>query len=143
MRFGLWASEHVPNHYDEDAQSISEDSPMRKTQSRASMAVAALVISVLVFGLGLKVGYEAFRSDANCLNDYANDLSESLAPRQTATESRDARIKDVLEASVGFLDQDDPQELQFAIRRYLEADALLRFERQQNPYPDPPEEACP
>lgn len=105
--------------------------------------VVFLTLGIIVFGIGVRVGYDLVRRDQNCLSEYANDLADALEPRQRAAETRDQRELEVFAATSRLLEQEgDADELRKALNAYLRADRELIEQRAANPYPDPPREVC-
>lgn len=115
-----------------------------RVSDRTLRGIAYLIIGLLAFGTGVYVGFVALRSEYSCVNDYANNLADSLEPRQSASETLQRRQADVFEATAALLDGQDPDgaELAAALDEYESARADLEDERAANPYPQPPREVC-
>lgn len=124
--------------------------PARETFGHASATrgVVVLVISLILFGAGVRVGFTLLNDEVKCFDNYANDLADSLAPRQNANEAYQLRQEAVFEATANLLAvdpadrQDAERDLAEALEDYEEAKADLDAERAKNPYPNAPREVC-
>jgi hypothetical protein len=129
-----------------------------RIRPRLGRAVAYFVVGVLVFGLGVYTGFRVLEQKYGCVNDYANELADSLEPRQKDGEALQAREQEARAtenkawtAVAAVLDQQDPDAaaLKVAVanhleasKDYLEAAEALNATRTKNPYPPAPREAC-
>lgn len=84
----------------------------------------------------------------DCLTSYANQLYDSLSPRQAAAErlqSADQRFKKAV--ALLFRQDVDPKvkekRLRHAVQSNIRLGDRLSRERAQNPYPPPPKQVCP
>jgi hypothetical protein len=115
-----------------------------RIRPRLARAVAYLVAGVLIFGLGVYTGFRVLEQKYGCVNDYANELADSLEPRQKDGESLQAREQEAWAAVAAVLAQKDPDavRLKAAVADYLKAAEQLQATRTKNPYPPAPREAC-
>jgi hypothetical protein len=105
-----------------------------------------VVVGILVFGAGVRLGYDLLSDKVSCFNTYANRLADSLEPRQTATASlqeadlaRDLALLNVL--TPGHNHRDIAALRRATADKVSQQNALNR-KRDANPYPDPPREVC-
>lgn len=112
---------------------------------RAVRAVIVLLVSGLLFGSGVFAGYRVLQQQFSCVNDYANDLADSLTPRQEATEVYQIKQDDVFNATERLLNGDKTAkaDLSKALNDYRIARVELEDQRESNPYPEAPREVCP
>lgn len=108
--------------------------------------VVLVVVGVLMFGLGVRVGYQVLASKVSCFNDYANQNADSQETRQAATEAlqkADAKQDVAIAAALS----PDATQADFARVRAATAAKIakqreLATQRRVNPYPDAPREVC-
>lgn len=112
--------------------------------TRVLRGVAYLLVGLLAFGTGIFVGFQTLQREYSCVNDYANDLADSLEPRQAASELLQRRQAAVFKKTAQLIDGRDPggRQLAGALDRYQAARDALEDERVDNPYPQPPREVC-
>ncbi len=60
-------------------------------QRRAPLVIVSIILGLVLFGVGVRVGYGLVDGRQDCLDTYANDLADSQDPRQQAAETRDQR----------------------------------------------------
>lgn len=123
-----------------------------------SVVGALLLVIALLMWQSQKDSGRALREvqrQSGCLTTYANQLYESLAPRQKASEALQEADEDFNDALVALLtdslsvspDRDqvhkDAVALQKAAQHKQQVSAQLSEKRAQNPYPAPPKEVCP
>lgn len=134
------------------ADSIHDHSEVNMADRRPPLmplparVVVLVLIGTLMFGLGVRVGYEVLASKVGCFNEYASKNADSQAARSTATEAlqdADARQdRAILAALTPGHDKVDVAELRAATQAKVEKKQELAEQRKQNPYPDPPREVC-
>jgi hypothetical protein len=125
----------------------TEEPPMPETRRALLPLPARVLILVLVgllaFGLGVRVGHQVL---ATKVSEYANDLADSLSPRQEATEdlqAADVRVTRAIKlALIPGHDNRDRLELQNAIAAKARMQQCLDEQRRENPWPDAPREVC-
>lgn len=102
-----------------------------------------VLVGLLAFGLGVRVGHQVL---ATKVSEYANDLADSLSPRQEATEdlqAADVRVTRAIKlALIPGHDNRDRLELQNAIAAKARMQQCLDEQRRENPWPDAPREVC-
>lgn len=115
-------------------------------RGRYGVAAIYIVVGIIIFGAGVRFGYELLAGKVSCFNTYANALADSLDPRQSATESlQDADLeKDraILALLVPGHDHADVAALRKATAAKVAKQEALDRNRETNPYPDPPREVC-
>ena len=113
----------------------------------AARVAILIIVGLLMFGLGVRVGYQVLSDKVSCFDAYANDLADSLEPRQRATEDlQDADVEVTHAIKVALTpghDKRDVAALQDAIAAKARMQARLEVQREANPYPSAPRKVCP
>jgi hypothetical protein len=108
--------------------------------------IVLVLVGSLMFGLGIRVGYQLLEDKVSCFDQYANDLADSLTPRQQATEdlqAADVRVTAAIKvALIPGHDTADKAELQAAIAAKARMQNRLDEQRIANPYPEAPRKVC-
>lgn len=145
VRRGLAAAQQIA-HTSGSSDMATSDPPTTKPPSVLVRAVIIIVVSAFVFGIGVRVGYSLVRHDVSCFNDYANDLADSLEPRQHAAKQLERADKRQDRAILRALTPGATRRDFIAVREATEAKLTKRrelaTERRENPYPDAPREVC-
>lgn len=126
---------------------VHQEHPVPKPSEHVTLlGVVALVCGLILFGLGIRVGYQLLDEQVDCFDTYASQLDDAQDARQAAIEKRDQRELEVFAATSRLLSQPggagDGDDLRKALNAYLRADAELTTERAENPYPEAPREVC-
>lgn len=141
MRRGLEKATELIDHAHHD-----QEPTVPKSQRFSVLGVIAVVFGLIIFGLGVRVGFEVLDEQVDCFDTYANELAEAQEVRQDAAERRDAALNDVLRTTRNRLGNDAVPGNQAAIRaaldRYARTYDELEDARRENPYPDAPREVC-
>lgn len=137
-----WAFGLVSDRFNPKAR----EGVMKTFRRSPAFAAVLVVISLVAFGLGVRVGYQVLNGKVECFDQYANDLADSLEPRNsanqelaTADKARDEALVDLLEPGN---DAADNQAFIEANDAKVEIQDKLAETRAKNPYPDPPREVC-
>lgn len=130
-------------HLDEEPPVPDPRPPLLPLPARVAILI---LVGLLMFGLGIRVGYQVLDNKVACFDKYANDLADSLAPRQKATEDlqdADKRVTLAIQAAlVPGRDKSDLAELKAANAAKARMQQRLEQQREENPYPDAPREVC-
>lgn len=127
------------------------------TRERVILAVIGLATSMIVFGAGVKIGYELLNDQVECFDDYAYQNYRFQIDRTAASEAESNASKRLwlIYAEAAGLVKDDPTkppppEEEERLQREL-VDALLDYkriveqaekDRAEAPIPEPPREVC-
>lgn len=135
------AADHLAHHEEPPVPD-----PRRPLLPLPARVIVLVLVGLLMFGLGVRVGYQVVANKMSCLDTYANDLADSLTPRQRATEDLQAADKQVSVAIKAALtpghDKRDLHALQDAVAAKVRMQNRLDAQRNANPYPDAPREVC-
>lgn len=144
VRRGLTAAQQIAHTSGSSDMTTTSDPP--ETRPLIARVAIIMIVSALVFGIGVRVGYSLVQHDVSCFNQYANDLADSLAPRQTAAKQLELADKRQDRAIQRALTPGATRRDFIAVRKATEAKLAKRhelaLERKENPYPDAPREVC-
>lgn len=132
----------------------------QKTQTVRARIAIFIVLGLILFLLGVRVGYSLLARDVSCFNEYAAQSADAQNRRSDATQAlqdadkrfkrADREFKEAVVAALtpGASDREvravriAAQQSQSAAQESLDKQAELEAERRRNPYPDPPSEVC-
>lgn len=108
--------------------------------------IVLVLVGTLMFGLGVRVGYEVLASKVSCFNNYANKNADSQETRQAATEALQkadkAQDNAILNALSPGATREDFERVRSATAAKIAKQAELADQRRIHPYPDAPREVC-
>jgi hypothetical protein len=127
-----------------DLTTATEETPVHlPSRERWVAGAVAIICGLILFGVGIRVGYETQQSKIDCFDTYANDLADSQQVRQDAAEERDVALYDTLRTTRDRLEgKRGDRAILRALDRYVAAYEDLEQARAANPYPDAPREVC-
>lgn len=114
-------------------------------QRVSSLGLAMMILSLLCFGVGIRVGYVALNAKVTCLDEYANSVADALDARREIAERREAaedRVIDTVPDSIIGAEQDDTDELLEAVRALQRERQQIERDRLENPLPEAPRKVC-
>lgn len=135
------AADHITDHSE-----VTMPARRNALMPLPARVIVLVLVGALMFGLGVRVGYELLSEKVSCFNGYANKNADAQETRSAATEAlqaADARQDQaILDALTPGNDKADVAELRAATAAKIHKKADLAKQRRIHPYPDPPREVC-
>lgn len=135
------AVDHITDHSEVPMQ------PRRTALMPLPARVIVLVlIGSLMFGLGVRVGYQLLADKVSCFNEYASQNADSQSARSKATEElqhADQRFKRaVVNALTPGATRADFEAVRETAEEAVAKQRQLEADRHRHPYPEAPREVC-
>ena len=117
----------------------------RLSQRVSSLGLAMMILSILCFGVGVRVGYVALNSKVACLDAYANSVADTLDARREFTDRREAaedKVFDAIPDSVVGAESNDAEELLAAVSEFQRERDAINEDRRESQSPQAPRKVC-